>query len=96
MSTKRKISMRCALPERYFILTRRSKSLNQKNPEKFCSEVQSWQTQWTTQQGGFGQRRNLPPNLFARSADRTVLVDEAFVPESERVRRERHFCRFAA
>jgi hypothetical protein len=67
-----------------------------KKPEKFCSEVQSWRPQCTTQQGGFGQRRNLPPNLFARSADRTDLTDEAFVRESGRVRRERHFCRFAA
>jgi hypothetical protein len=29
MSTKREISMRCAMPERYFVLVRRSNSLNQ-------------------------------------------------------------------
>jgi len=34
-----------------------------KNPEKTCSMVHAS----ATQQGGFGQRLNLPPNLFARS-----------------------------
>jgi hypothetical protein len=66
-----------------------------KNPEKFCSKVQSRRPQWTTPQAGFGQRRNLPPNLFGRSADRTDLIGEAFVHESERIRREIHFGRFA-
>jgi hypothetical protein len=66
-----------------------------KNPEKFCSKVQSRRPQWTTPQAGLGQRGKLPPNLFARSADRTDLIGEAFVHESERIRREIHFGRFA-
>jgi hypothetical protein len=58
-----------------------------KNSEKTCSSHAS-----ATRQGGLGQRRNLIPNLFARSADRT---DEEFIRESGQVRREIHFCRFA-